>query len=440
LLYTVLVAVLLILSFVVFRNTRAAYGPPVTLCPGPDQYGYLCEGAAGYAYVDATQDTFLYQDDAVIEIDLPFPFTFYGTTYTKAVLSSNGNLQFGSANPWYFNECMHGGPVDNMGDMVAPYWDDLDLASFGFLELDLIGESPNRIFVVEWDNVPRFGENSDDRVTFELQLVEASNDIVFLYEDVTTLEGYNGSSATIGLQSEAQGLALQYGCDQPVVADASGLLFRHPLDPNSTLGLEVSLPDRNSQISTPLPAKGIVFDLMTSLNENGPAALGQLQRQWLTRRPARLAAWQWTDLLGDSQEELVFVWSGGAERPDLTQLAVLGFGENSRTNLLLNYSLSSRRESYAGVQILEAADLTGDGYVEVVLGDNSSGQMFVVSGNTGALTVASLDERCTGSSTITVDEARGTPTLARSDCETGRRVLITWNGADFEFDAADAPD
>jgi hypothetical protein len=37
----------------------------------------------------------------------------------------------------------------------------------------------------------------------------------FLYSDVTLLEGNNGSSATIGIQSAAQELALQYSCFQP---------------------------------------------------------------------------------------------------------------------------------------------------------------------------------------------------------------------------------
>jgi hypothetical protein len=54
-----------------------------------------------------------------------------------------------------------------MGDMVAPYWDDLDLRFVGYLETEVVGETPDRIFVVEWDEVPRY--DSEDLLTFEVQ-------------------------------------------------------------------------------------------------------------------------------------------------------------------------------------------------------------------------------------------------------------------------------
>lgn len=123
-----------------------------------------------------------------------------------------------------------------MGDMIAPFWDDLDLTSFGYLQYDVIGEAPDRIFVLEWDDVPVFG-NPDDRVTFAVQLFEESQDILFLYEDVTLLNGNSGGSATIGIQSEAQGVALQFGCNQPVVANASRIRFTEPEEANRDLGL-----------------------------------------------------------------------------------------------------------------------------------------------------------------------------------------------------------
>ncbi|MCA9925204.1 MAG: hypothetical protein KC421_22675, partial [Anaerolineales bacterium] len=53
-----LTAVILLLVFW-RRDTQAAFGQPVSLCPGPDLYGYTCESGTGFAYIDATQDTAL---------------------------------------------------------------------------------------------------------------------------------------------------------------------------------------------------------------------------------------------------------------------------------------------------------------------------------------------------------------------------------------------
>ena len=78
------VVVIVVIAFVfIWRvRSREAYGPAVALCPGPDRYGYTCEGAAAYTYIDATTPTGLVADDAVIRLDLPFPFVFYGREHS----------------------------------------------------------------------------------------------------------------------------------------------------------------------------------------------------------------------------------------------------------------------------------------------------------------------------------------------------------------------
>src|ERR1043166_8283324 len=57
--------------------------------------------------VPGTTDSGNHADDGTTPLTLPFPVTFYGTTYTQALISSNGNLQFGTAGTTsYVNNCL----------------------------------------------------------------------------------------------------------------------------------------------------------------------------------------------------------------------------------------------------------------------------------------------------------------------------------------------
>ena len=177
-------------------DALAAYGEAYAICPGPDQFGYQCEDAGGISYVDATNDIGLYADEASLEINLPFDFEYYGTSYDDIRVGSNGTLHFGADFAADFIVfCVDDGPVSYLGEMIAPYWDDLDSRFEGRIETEVLGEEPNRVFVIEWDNVLRYLGDNGDSLSFEVQLFETTNQIVFLYKDVTTLESPNGATA-----------------------------------------------------------------------------------------------------------------------------------------------------------------------------------------------------------------------------------------------------
>jgi hypothetical protein len=417
------IAVTLLLT----RRTQAAVGPPIALCPGPDLYGYTCASGAGYTYIDATIDTLLYQDDGTTTLPLPFPFTFYGTTYTEVQLSSNGNLQFGHDNPTYLNECMTGGPVADMSDMIAPFWDDLDLTFYGYLEYETVGEAPNRLFVIEWDNVPPFQAEPEDAVTFEVQLFEGSNDIVFLYEDVISLERSNGRSATIGLQSEAQGISLQYGCNQPVVANTTGLYFPHPSEPNPDLGQEVVI---QGETVRDIQAKGDVAELITNLERQGPTVLTQLRNHWLSQSPARLTEWRWADVVGNGRDDLILLWHSTSQHPELTQLVLLSADETGRMVVLFDQHLSSRQKAISQIAIVATADLTYDDKPDMLLHDEATNQLFVLTTARDVIELVTVPERCTGQLAVVDSNEDGRLEIARDGCPGGRVVLV-WNGRTF---------
>ena len=74
----------------------------------------------------------------------------YGQAYTTAEASSNGNIQFNSAETAYTNECLPT-TVAPMQATFFPYWDDLRTDGPGEgVFTTTTGSAPNRVFYIEW--------------------------------------------------------------------------------------------------------------------------------------------------------------------------------------------------------------------------------------------------------------------------------------------------
>lgn len=426
----VVLAVAAIAAFFMVRRTVATVGPPLALCPGPDQYGYTCDTEAVFTYVDAGNDTFLYADDGLVVLQLPFAFTFYGNNYTEVLASSNGNLQFATENAAFQNVCMNEAPAAGMGDMIAPYWDDLNLTAVGYLETEVVGTSPERIFVIEWDDIPRYGTN--DTVTFEVQLFEGSNDIVFLYESVATFEGNNGSSATVGLQSEGQGLALQYSCEEAALSNGRTIHFPHPADPDEE-AVEAVADGPAGRVT--LPPKGEVARLMAALAESGPGTVGVLpglNQEWLGQNPARLAQWEWADVNGDGRDDLIILWRGERDHPEVAQLAILTVGAGGDVALAYDRQLATRQAGMERPELITVVDLTADERPDVLLHDRATGRLLVASeaGGEGWQMVA-VPEQCQGGLTVRDVDGDGRPEIVRDGCGGDGRVVTGWDGGAF---------
>src|SRR5690606_28408027 len=94
-------------------------------------------------------------DDATFtNLNLPFPFTFYGVAYTQFLVNNNGNMKFlpGAAGG-FTNTPL---PTATAGAGLYPFWDDLwsgaTIPNSGmYSRVD--GVAPNRTFTVEWYNV-----------------------------------------------------------------------------------------------------------------------------------------------------------------------------------------------------------------------------------------------------------------------------------------------
>ena len=161
-------------------------------------------GVGSDAVVPGLTDVGNHGDDVTTTIVLPFPVEYYDSTFTSAVLSSNGNLQFNSNNAAYTNVCF---PIISMNNVIAAHWDDLrtDAAGTGIFTRTT-GVSPSRVFHVEWRTTYFSGPGT---ANFELRLHEDSSSFEIVYGGV----GQNAAGATIGCQKGTGSSVTEHSCN-----------------------------------------------------------------------------------------------------------------------------------------------------------------------------------------------------------------------------------
>jgi len=162
---------------------------------------------------------------ATANITMPFSFDFYGRTSNLLCVGNSGDIQFGITDCENFPNFAL--PYLNVDSGIFAFWDNLH--THGQVYTAVIGDAPNRRFVVEWYQKDLFNAPSaTNTVTFETIIDEAGGGIAFEYLD--TIFGSpsddNGASATIGLQRNVQ-QADQYSYDQASVNDGSSIIWTH---------------------------------------------------------------------------------------------------------------------------------------------------------------------------------------------------------------------
>lgn len=160
---------------------------------------------------------------ATANVTMPFSFTFYGRTSNRLCVGNSGDIQFGISNCENFPNFAL--PYLNVDSAIFPFWDNLH--TNGQVYTAVIGEAPNRRFVVEWYQKDRFfAPSTTETVTFEAIFSEADGGIAFEYLDTTfgSSADDHGANATIGLQRNVD-QADQYSYNQPSVGDGSSLIW-----------------------------------------------------------------------------------------------------------------------------------------------------------------------------------------------------------------------
>ena len=188
-----------------------------------DSYGYTCVVEAG-GYVEGDTPLALTGDDAATTVNLPFNFFYYGSTYNRAFVSTNGHINFLALNTSFSNVAIPATGVPNAA--IYPFWDDLLVDASTVMRTRTAGAAPNRSFLVEWRNVAFFG-NTALRLDVEAELYEDGN-IAVRYRNIGSDAREQGNSATVGIENQNGTVALQYSFNTATLNDAQSIRFRPP--------------------------------------------------------------------------------------------------------------------------------------------------------------------------------------------------------------------
>ncbi|MFH0895076.1 MAG: T9SS type A sorting domain-containing protein [Bacteroidota bacterium] len=135
------------------------------------------------------------------EITLPFTFNFYGIPYNSMVIGENGFISFNISNaglycPWMFNASI---PTDTLPrNSIFGTYQDISCQYHGAIRDTVIGISPARAFIVNFDSMEMFNCTSLD-VTFQICLFENTDIIEVFILDKPGCSSWNNGNALLGV-------------------------------------------------------------------------------------------------------------------------------------------------------------------------------------------------------------------------------------------------
>lgn len=187
-------------------------------------------------------------------INLNFDFEFYGNTFNQCLISSNGYITFDLDNanefsPWQITMAAPN-PAIPTNTIMLP-WQDYDPSEGGIVGYTILGNAPNRRFVVLFKDVFLF--DSPLAGCSGVVLYEGTNRIeIFL--DEKPIIGWNQGAAIQGVQNE----------DGTIAHVVPGRNF--PIQWTANLDGQVWIPDGpDNYIQMPIPYKAYILNDGTSL-------------------------------------------------------------------------------------------------------------------------------------------------------------------------------
>ena len=168
---------------------------------------------------------------------LPFRFNLFGVSSDQLCINNNGFMLLDWSKPcdgFYEDASIPNESVPLRSNQIAPFWD--DLFTSGNVYYAVVGQEPNRRFIVQWHQKNHYnnGQSDPGKITFQAILDESTNAISFQYLDTTFdnpqhPEWDRGGSATVGFQSYVRdsfgGAWRSLPFHQPLLDSESGLTW-----------------------------------------------------------------------------------------------------------------------------------------------------------------------------------------------------------------------
>jgi gliding motility-associated-like protein len=155
-------------------------------------------------------DTVSLTDDEYSHVvNIGFPFTFFGSTHTQCIISSNNYISFniqyaGIGSPWTITYAIPS--IFCPKNAIMCPWQDIDPSIAGTITYATLGTAPNRVFVVAFCSTTMFWCH-DLNFTSQIQLYEGSNRIETHIASKPICPGWNGGQAIHGLHDSTGTIA-----------------------------------------------------------------------------------------------------------------------------------------------------------------------------------------------------------------------------------------
>ncbi len=184
------------------------------------------------AYATVTKSTNTYSpitggvtfngDDVQKITTLPFNFTYDDYEYNQVQISTNGWFEFGKGTIGTERGVSNAEQIGSLGanengrmagtsrptKALGPWWEDLNADNNGNVRYATLGNSPNRVFVTQWEDVRAYWDagSTTTRLNFQVRLYEGTNKIEFCYGEIQSgTFGGGDIGASIGFKDHIGG-------------------------------------------------------------------------------------------------------------------------------------------------------------------------------------------------------------------------------------------
>ena len=177
-------------------------------------FSTISHSPAGYS--SGTSLTFSDDTFSPFWVNFGFSFCFDGVLYTQCLISANGYITFpgcfgvvpgGDPNPSGYSPYSIGAAIPNItdapGNSILLTWQDTNPGVGGGIRFETTGTSPNKVFILKFDDVPMYGCGSSPSSNYSAQLMlyETSNLIEFHITQRTACASWQGGAGIMGINS-----------------------------------------------------------------------------------------------------------------------------------------------------------------------------------------------------------------------------------------------